>query len=278
MATLEYKIINPIRIYNPANSIDYNNIWPFIDKQRLESVYHKGTYNEQTYDVDWRTGKKISIQVIINDSLTGTVKADFNDENGDSGGSVTITNTTPSGYPSGSYIKTISVTPSASGLYRFIIYNSASGDDRISFHYSDWISVSDNSDKSLVEFQYRDSDNRYGGYFWKTSSNNVWFPKAYYTGFMLPAQPESDEEDYTDEDGSEYTLDATLQRVQTLTLNDIHMAYVDIIKYQSVCSDFYVNGLLWKASDFNYERIGNTYLCNITMKLKLKGNKNNLDI
>lgn len=245
---------NPIRLRKNV-SIDYIDTFPTIDMMTQRVGYQKGIYPSNAIP-DYLINKSFEFQIESSSVIGGLVAY--------------ITT------PSGTFPMSSSVSYLDSYFYNFSYTLTEVGEHYISFadtdqYISDIFYVHDGLDKDLVEITYYDNQNRYGGMFYNSTSQ-IWEGKAYYTGFIKPSQPEDSQSVYDDEMGNTVILQSTPKRVATLTLTDIHNTYIDVIKQQSICSDFIVNGIKYAASDLNVSDKEKTDVVDITMKLTMQDN------
>lgn len=252
--------INPIRFQKIDTTIDYVDVFPSSDNMRLQESYQRGVYPVSYYP-DFLINKEISVIVYSNVPAYAISKVIILPDS--STVSATLTDITPAVY-SGDYIYKVSYTPTIEGVHYLNINNE---------YISDPFYVR-SSDKDLIQINFYDSDNRYGGYFFDTITQ-VWNPYAYYTGVIKVGQPEDEQSVYDQSQGNSTILDADPKRIRLLTITDINENYIDIIKQQSICSNYYVNGVRFAAEDLAVNEVDKSDVVDITMKLTQKDNDYN---
>lgn len=262
MAT-KIPIINPIRFQRTNRVIDYANYMPQFDLMRLGENYQRGIYATEHYISDYRINTTIAVIIQSNsETFNGRVLL----PNG-SFANMTKTQITPASWVGDDYYK-FSYTLNTEGVHQIFI-------DNTSLYYtSDLFYVSDLSvRKDTVEVRYRDIQNRLSGY-WYDESSNLWNPKAYYTGQIVPQQPENEVSVYED-DGGVTTLTRSIpKRIAQLRITEVHMSYLDVINFQLQCSDVFINGIKYTAQDIALEEKEKSDLINVTAKLTQSEDEN----
>lgn len=253
-------ITNPIRFQEISTVIDYSDVMPTSDNMRLGIEYQRGVF-PVNFNPIFLKSKEISIEFYSSTLLdtAGLVKVMAPDglEN------PTVTNITNPSWV-GDYVYKASYEPIIDGEHYFIINSE---------YVSDKFLVR-SAKNDCVKMQWYDNQNRYGAYY-TDGVDYEWQPIAYYNGVLLVDKPEDDQSVYDQANGNTTTLQADPKRIRKLIITDIDVNYIDVIKLQVVCSNLYVNGLRFAATDFDVSLIDKSNICNITIKLTLKDNDYN---
>lgn len=263
--------LNPVRLIRSDINIDYDNYFTFQDISLLDKEYQTGI-KPVNYNPISIINKEIIFQLTLIKPISSFYFKIFRD--GIDIGSPAVSIVTPTGWVSTERIYNISFTPTQEGEY-YLYFNisnvgGVSGDTRI--YISDTIIVTNilKNKKKLVEITWYDSKNRYGGVF-NNGTDIIWKPRMYYNGQLKPAEPDDTSETFEDEE-STIILQSAPKRVSTLIITDISNLYIDIIKQQSVCNNYYVNGIKWSASDFSVSETEKSDVVDISMKLTMQEN------
>jgi len=263
--------LNPVRFYRDGGGIDYDTYYPAFDLMRLNTKYQRGIYPVNN-KVDVVTGKEMTYQVTVVQPLSSfRVQVFFN---GSEIPQASIVNVTPAGWTTTQTIIQWSYTPAEDGEYYFFLSIVGSGIYVIDrWYYSDTFRATSNLDdkKGLVKINYYDERNRYGGVFFDNTTQ-IWSPIAYFTGQITPDDPSDDQSVY-DNEKALVLLESNPKRTAVLTLTEINVLYIDVIKQQSVCDNYYVNGIKYNVSDFKVDKIDKSDICTITMKLTQQENE-----
>jgi hypothetical protein len=264
-------LLNPIRFYRDRGEIDYDNYFPTSDLMRIGTQYQRGIY-----PVDYRPelilGKTMTCQVTLVLPIS-TFRIQVFRNGVEIPLAIFPVNVTPTGWDSTEIIYNFSYTPTETGDYYYYLSVVGSGiSNTDTWYYSDTFKVIDELEekKGIVEINYFDSKNRYGGVF-DNGTENIWSPTAYYTGNILSATPEDENSVFEAEEGPIVSQSAP-KRVYILNITDINMNYRDVIKQQSVCNNYIVNGSKYAALDFSTEPAEKSDIINISIKLTLQEN------
>lgn len=265
--TLKIPLINPIRIRHETwlNPADYpqNNFTPF-DQQTQRAQYDRGVTPQKHYYPNWLLDQELVIQVISTNFFNPSGQWYDPDNNATS---MTRTDVTPSGWTAGETVFNFSFTPTIEGVYYFKILEPF-GETYI----SDQFYVKSNDDLELVEFRFADTQNRYGGVFYDSTSA-IWEPRAYYTKMPDAVGAEDEQSVYKPEGGGTRVLQSDPTFSEGIILSDIHRHYYKTAKLQSVCDTFYINDIQYSAPEFTLEQIDpKGDLLNITIKADLQNN------
>jgi hypothetical protein len=233
---------------------------PRIDKMSDNTQYFRGIYPVDNYMNDWKINETISI--LVRSEIAAI----------DVSGSVLVVNT-PSGTVivsptviTGSSIPSIgyySYTPTTTGNYTLSIVDSPTN----TYLYESKIRVREN-DQDLIEIEYVDSDNRYGGYWWQSASSQVWQPKAYFQGQYVPGAPKNDYSTYTDDPGEPKKLQASPQNTFDIIISDISNLQLKQINAIFSCSDIKINGQPIENEDIpEFEQFEKSNIGNVTINV-----------
>lgn len=238
--------INPVRIRNLDKAIDYDNYLPRFDSQTAQVQYQKGV-NPAPVTANFLINKTLEVIVY---SSAGISEYYMHLPNGTMQ-SMSILDITPSGWTASERIYKLYYTPSIEGVHYFTFYITAPDlDDH--FQSDDILVMSGTTDKDLIEIEYEDVENRYGG-FWYDGSTRVWNPRMYYTGIKRKIPSPREEKVFIDEPGNPITLQVTSSKSQEITLTDIHETYIDSIE-EVIKVDVTLNGQLVSISDFSSDK------------------------
>jgi hypothetical protein len=255
MAT-RFPLVNPVRFQKTTETIDYTNNMPRFDLMRLGEDYQRGIYANKNYVADFKLNKKLTF--IMQTSGAGFVAKILRPD-----GSFFTMNKekiTPASWVGDDYYKFF-YTPTSEGIHVIYVDNGSI------FYQSDSIYVSDPINlKDLVEIEYYDTQNRLDG-FWFDEITQVWSPRAYYTGQIVPQQPENEISLYEDDGGVVIKTRSVPKRIAQLRVINVHLGYLDIINFQLQCSNVYINGVKYTAQDIALEEKEKSDLINVTAKL-----------
>lgn len=253
---LEIEHINPFRFYD-YNTVDNVYTLASPDVCRINTQYQRATYVVNSYPVFMRRGI-IQIQLKLYDITDNTTL----------NGNILL--------PDGSTVQmavnrvfsnqlVFTYTPLTSGIHKITISLNLPYFSTTLFTSDEFI-VKD-SENDLIKFAYSDSQNRYGGYFFNSNGFAVWEPIAYYTGFWDYGESVDDQTVYNSQNGNVYLIDSNPQQIVDLTLTEIKASYIDTVKRQTICDNFYMNDVRYTVIEFKSTLINETDLATITMKL-----------
>lgn len=264
--------INPFRLVDVDNPVDYNNKFPFVDSMLTGVEYQRGIL-PSNYTGDWVIGKEMSfILIFTNFEVVNTVPLfTWIDENGiEQQELMTLTTIYFSYPPENNVIAKISYTPTkaVTGKIKLSFVEFLPGTN---FNYeSDNIKINSepNDLKELLEIRYYDTKNRYGGYFFDGTSQ-VWSPRTYYTGFLKSIGADVEQSVFKDDNGAGGTTvtQSVIENTLTYQINDIDFSFFKTITAQLQCDNVYINGVRVSVTEIEQSEINNkTQLINITIK------------
>jgi hypothetical protein len=248
---------NPIRIRDIRNNrIDYVDVLPRFDLMTQREDYQRGITAQKNYRADWLVNNTLELEIYTDSNIT-SISATIRTPDGSY--AMNKIDITPSSWVSEPIIK-LTYPITTEGVHSVSIVTNDG-----TYYLDEFIAKSGTQDKDLIEFVYKDSQNRYGGFF--SGDNGEWNPKAYYTGIINEGDGETDQSLYTDDPGSQLLLETTESNGLIVTLTDIHNAYYKIIKQQRKCDNFFINGVQCTCLEVSKEDIDpNSDLVNITLR------------
>jgi hypothetical protein len=226
---------NPIRFRPYSNRITglIDDDMPRVDKMANQVQYYKGKYPIPYYTSIWKINEEIQIQ-IHSDDISAIPQDIFLYT---PSGILTIADIdiTPTGWV-GDNVYIYKYTPTVEGEYYFkTVYS-----DNVDW-ISDVFTVREN-EEDLVEIKYSDSENGYNGLFYDSDGNQLWSPKTYFTGIVMPTKANVKYTIYTNEYETPTKTRATSQKAIKVDLTDITTNYYSQLTDITSCDTIEVNG------------------------------------
>jgi hypothetical protein len=262
--------INPIRFQKTDVIIDNVNIFPWSDNMRLGINYQRGI-DSVNYICDFVVNNEISF-ITVNKLTTGSLSenARLLDENGTFVKNIARTNIAKLSIDSTPvWITKHFTTLDTEGIFYIDYQNIITGEVWV----SDLINVHSNEKKGLLKINYFDTQNRYGGYFFKSTTEQVWNPTMYVTGQVTVGAPETESSVYDDELGNVIPLSQQPKRIRNLKILDVSELYADTIFQWTMCNNLYINGQRFYASDYDTDQLDKSDLIEVSAKLTLRDNE-----
>lgn len=253
-------LMNPIRFY-PVDSIpDFQDTFPFVDRMVTQQKWIEGVYPSNFYK-DFLINKEIILQF----RLSGIDDKNIIVTKPSGTQTLTATEITPSGWTSTAVYK-YSFTPTAEGVYYFTFTEPNYKSDKI------YVSGLEKFRRRLVEISYYNSENDYSMIFFNGALQK-YTGLTYFTGQLLPSQPENEISGYESDRGNLEKLRSTPKRISNLILTDVHISYIDVINMIFSCDNLTINGVTFQSAEApQIEIIAKSDLVNMEIKLTQTNN------